>query len=153
MAPRERARYDIVVCSGPVCGEKRGARGVFDELRAELSRQGVNERVRTRWQRCFGRCSRGPNALVRERATGAAGLRSVALSLAGWADEAGGAHSAMYKGLRPDDTAELVREHIVRGGIARRLVDGPPPAPCGEGDQGSEEGDCTGGRERSRGRG
>jgi (2Fe-2S) ferredoxin len=74
-------RYSILVCRGPECGGNRGSSAIYDELRRELVARGLLDAggpgapgapggrtgaVALGWQSCFGRCTQGPNALVRE---------------------------------------------------------------------------------------
>ena len=61
-----RRTYRVLVCRGPECGDKRGARGVYERLSTLIADGGLGERVELAWQSCFGRCTQGPNVLVRE---------------------------------------------------------------------------------------
>lgn len=135
-------RYEILICCGPTCGDRRGARDVYEGFRAALARRGLSERVNFAWQRCFGRCARGPNALVRERSGAAAetslGAGNQPTPTPSEARRAGGAShqsplgepacpAAMYSGLRGCDADLVVREHVGAGRIAYPLAESPPP--------------------------
>jgi (2Fe-2S) ferredoxin len=114
-------RYVIMVCRGPTCGKKRNAQALYDALRALIDVHGLAGRVELGWKVCFGRCTRGPNALVRECDPGAPeGNAGFGLSLA----LEGGA-SAFYTGLTPSDASALIGEHVLGGAIVKRLIDGP----------------------------
>lgn len=58
--------FRIVVCRGPECGDRRGSRAIYDVLRAAIATHGLADRCELAWQSCFGRCTQGPNVLVRE---------------------------------------------------------------------------------------
>lgn len=115
--------YQILVCRGPTCGKRRNAQGVFDALRAAASARGVAQRVELGWKVCFGRCTRGPNALVRELVGPAEGFGLGALGP--------GRNAALYGALGPSDADELIRSHVMAGTIVERLAGGASEA--GEG--------------------
>jgi (2Fe-2S) ferredoxin len=114
-------RYVIMVCRGPTCGKKRNSQALYDALSALIDAHRLAPRVELGWKVCFGRCTRGPNALVRECGPGApergAGL-GLSLALRGGA-------SAFYTGLKPSDASALIGEHVLGGAIVKRLIDGP----------------------------
>ncbi|MBK7072389.1 MAG: hypothetical protein IPH44_08790 [Myxococcales bacterium] len=88
------------------------------------------------WQSCFGRCSQGPNVLVREVV--AAPIRR---GLADLPQRLGGgprAATALYNHVSPVHAAEIVASHIGRGAVVRHLIEplvaaspaAPPPRPA-----------------------
>jgi NADP-reducing hydrogenase subunit HndC len=113
-------KFRVVVCRGPECGEKRCSRTVYEALAAAIAARGLDGSVRLDWQSCFGRCTQGPNVLVREEADASAQPRFV------FATAGRGGRSALYNGVSPHDALELIDEHVVRGRLVRRLIE--PPA-------------------------
>lgn len=111
-------RYEIIVCLGPTCGDERGARDVYDEVCALVSSSRLDDRVDIRWQSCFGRCSRGPVALVREQLPSAEPL-----FLHAPVPSAAGARAAMCFGVRPADAAFLIQTHVLDRAIVHHLAD------------------------------
>lgn len=77
------------------------------------------------WQSCFGRCSQGPNVLVRELLPPPAGPTLGT----GFATVPGprGA-TALYNGVDADKAERIVAEHIVGGRIIRELIELPQVA-------------------------
>jgi (2Fe-2S) ferredoxin len=116
-------RYRILVCRGPECGDRRGSRAVYDAFRDELARTGLAEHCELGWQSCFGRCTQGPNCLVREMVHAAPPSRFMFAQLPG----PRGA-TALYNHLDTVNVAEVVSEHVARGVVVRRLIDPPQPA-------------------------
>jgi (2Fe-2S) ferredoxin len=58
-------KFRIVICRGPECGDRRGSAVLHAAFRDALDRHAV-EGTECDWQSCFGRCTQGPNVLVRE---------------------------------------------------------------------------------------
>lgn len=120
-------RYRIVVCRGPECGDKRNSRAVHEAFVRAVTSAQVAHRCELEWQSCFGRCSQGPNALVRElAATPAAAPRFAFADLP--AARGGGARmaTALYNRLAPEHAAEIVASHVVRGVVVSRLIERIP---------------------------
>jgi (2Fe-2S) ferredoxin len=118
------ARYEILVCRGPTCGGRRNSEAIVDAVRALVSSHRLEARVTLGHQNCFGRCTRGPNALVRELVVGGEpvfGLTSLARLRAG-------GRAAFYAGLEPADARALIVEHVLGGAIVERLLDDAPDA-------------------------
>lgn len=111
------------MCRGPECGAKRNSQAVYEAFRKRLAERGLEERVELGWQSCFGRCTQGPNALVREVEEGEAERRFLFAS-----PLARRGRSALYNGLEPRDVVEVIEEHILRGRIVRRLIRSPARA-------------------------
>jgi (2Fe-2S) ferredoxin len=123
-------RFRVLVCRGPECGDKRNSREVYDQFRRVLEDRGAVANVDLRWQSCFGRCSQGPNCLIREIVT-APGQPEQRFVFAALPSRRG--VTALYNGVTPADVAELTDRHILGGHIVRRLIRRPrmaaAPAP------------------------
>lgn len=75
------------------------------------------------WQSCFGRCSQGPNVLVREIVEKSALPRLGT----GFATVPGARGvTALYNGVDADKAERIVIEHILGGRIVREYIE--PPA-------------------------
>jgi (2Fe-2S) ferredoxin len=118
-------RYKILVCRGPECGDRRGSRVVYEAFRQALEAGGLAEGTELGWQSCFGRCSQGPNALVKEIQPGeqdfafasVPGPRGV---------------TALYNRLDPQKAKRVVAEHLESGVIVRELIERPAPLATAE---------------------
>ncbi|MBP6846171.1 MAG: (2Fe-2S) ferredoxin domain-containing protein [Kofleriaceae bacterium] len=129
-------RYRIVVCRGPDCGDRRDSASVHAALTRAVADAGLGAVCELDWQSCFGRCSQGPNVLVREVV--AAPIRR---GLADLPQRLGGgprAATALYNHVSPVHAAEIVASHIGRGAVVRHLIEplvaaspaAPPPRPA-----------------------
>jgi len=106
-------RYHIRVCRGPECGERHGSKAIYDAFRHAIAAAGLGERVDLGWQSCFGRCTQGPNVLVREVTQGSpAGSERIPAT-------------ALYNGVDVVHVDEVVHEHLERGVVVRALVRWP----------------------------
>lgn len=114
-------KYRIVVCRGPECGDRRGSAALYDVFRSALEAHGVREQAELAWQSCFGRCTQGPNALVRELVDAPGPTLG-----SGFATPPGprGA-TALYNHLDAERIDRVVTAHIVGGKIARELIERP----------------------------
>jgi (2Fe-2S) ferredoxin len=90
-------RRHILICTGPRCGGERGSARIRQELRREFVRQAIPVTIKDTECLCFGLCSYGPNVIVYPDAV-------------------------VYSGVRPQDVAEIVRQHLVRGKVVERLL-------------------------------
>jgi NADP-reducing hydrogenase subunit HndC len=86
----------MLVCAGTACESNRGI-DLYQALHREIKAQGVSEDVQLVKTGCFGFCAQGPIVKVLP-------------------DE------AFYVQVGPDDAAELVAEHIVKGRRVDRLL-------------------------------
>jgi (2Fe-2S) ferredoxin len=109
--------FKILVCRGPNCGDKRGSQAIYREFEAELCQRGV--RACLEWQSCFGRCTQGPNVLVREISAQQAEMRR-SLATPGLV---GGRLTALYNGVTIARVGEIIEGHLVRGQIQRQLIE------------------------------
>jgi len=113
-------RFRIVICRGPECGDRRGSAALHEVFRSALETHGVRERCELVWQSCFGRCTQGPNVLVREILTQEPALGTGFATLPG----PRGA-TALYKRTDPARAERIVVQHVVRGQIVRELIEPP----------------------------
>jgi (2Fe-2S) ferredoxin len=115
-------RFKIVICRGPECGEQRGSAELHPVFANALDAHGARERVEVSWQSCFGRCTQGPNVLVRELIEPAPG----AIVSAGFATLPGprGA-TALYNRIDSTRAPRIVREHVIGGEIVRDFIERP----------------------------
>ena len=115
-------RYKIVICRGPECGDQRNSAALHDVFASALEAQGLRDHVELVWQSCFGRCTQGPNVLVREIVDAPAG----ALVGFGFASLPGprGA-TALYNRVDSTRAARIVAEHVLGGQIVREFVERP----------------------------
>lgn len=115
-------RFKIVICRGPECGEQRGSAVLHDAFAGALEAHGLRERVEISWQSCFGRCTQGPNVLVRELVDAPEGaiVGSAFTALPG----PRGA-TALYNRVDSTKAIRIVVEHVIGGEIVRELVERP----------------------------
>jgi (2Fe-2S) ferredoxin len=112
------ATLSVIVCNGPVCGDRRGSARLLEHAQARVAERGLADRVSVRTEVCLGHCLRGPNILV---ASGDPGLAAVG--------EAPGV-SVLYNHMTIEDLDRVIERHLV-GGIAVRALTNLPPIPIG----------------------
>jgi (2Fe-2S) ferredoxin len=126
-----RRRFKIVICRGPECGDCRGSAELAPAFQAALERHvgagptGLAE-VELEWQSCFGRCSQGPNVLVRELIPPPAGGPRLGTGFATVPGPRGA--TALYNGVDAEKAERIVTEHVVGGRIIRELIELPKVA-------------------------
>lgn len=125
----------VVVCRGPVCGDRRDAAALSAHLIESIARRGLGDRIRVSEEVCLGHCLRGPNVLVCEsddpmnpgqvdRVAGGGGV-------------AGGANGSVGVGLTSERTVlynrmtiadldRVIDRHLVGGIAVRPLMHRPP---------------------------
>jgi len=115
-------RFKIVICRGPECGGRRGSATLYDVFTSALEAHGAREHTELAWQSCFGRCTQGPNVLVREILT----TEPTAMLGSGFATLPGprGA-TALYNRIDAQRAAHIVAEHVKGGQIVRDYVERP----------------------------
>jgi (2Fe-2S) ferredoxin len=115
-------RFKIVICRGPECGDRHGSAALHDVFRAALVAHGAEAHTELVWQSCFGRCTQGPNVLVREVLTGdaAPALGSGFATLPGPRGT-----TALYNRVDRQRVVHVVAEHVVEGRIVREYVERP----------------------------
>jgi (2Fe-2S) ferredoxin len=102
-------RYQILVCRGPECGDKRRSselHATFQEL-LKTTPLGGNEAILDHYS-CFGRCQRGPNVLVREMKP-TENLRMILLM------PTAGPGAYLYNMVKPGEVRQIVEEHLANG--------------------------------------
>jgi (2Fe-2S) ferredoxin len=94
---------------------------LHEAFRSALEAQGVRDGVELSWQSCFGRCTQGPNVLVREIvADQAPALGSGFATLPG----PRGA-TALYNRMDTTRAEQVVAHHVVGGRIVREFIERP----------------------------
>ena len=114
-------RFKIVICRGPECGDRRGSALLHDAFRAAIEAHGARDRCELAWQSCFGRCTQGPNVLVREivgSATPTGGL-----GLATLPGPRG--VTALYNRIDAARAERIVVEHVNGAQILREFIERP----------------------------
>jgi len=121
-------RFRIVICRGPECGDRRGSAELHDAFRSALDANHAREYAELAWQSCFGRCTQGPNVLVREVVTPEPG----GLTGGGFATLPGPRGlTALYNRFDTSRTGPVVVQHILGGQIVRDFIERPGPAGIG----------------------
>jgi (2Fe-2S) ferredoxin len=118
-------RYRIVICRGPECGDRRGSAALHDAFCSALDAGGVRESCEVVWQSCFGRCTQGPNVLVRELLPPVAASQSsqFGFGLATLPGPRG--TTALYNRVDRERVERVVALHIVAGQIVREYIERP----------------------------
>jgi (2Fe-2S) ferredoxin len=114
-------RFKIVICRGPECGDRRGSAELYDTFHRALEACDVRDRTELVWQSCFGRCTQGPNVLVREQLAEAS--PSLGAGLATLPGPRGA--TALYNHIDHVRVERVVAVHVCRGEIVREFVERP----------------------------
>lgn len=109
-----------MICRGPECGDRRGSAVLHDAFRDALEKHGVRDVAEIAWQSCFGRCTQGPNVLVREILTAEPTLGSGFATLPGPRGT-----TALYNRIDPARAETIVTLHVRDGQIIRELIERP----------------------------
>jgi (2Fe-2S) ferredoxin len=124
------SRFRIVICRGPDCGDKRGSRDLRACFAKEAADLGASHLIELDWWSCFGRCSQGPNVLVRPVPTRPESFLS--------APATRGPRTALYNGvtITSDAVRRIIQSHVIQGILLPDLVRAPeakypPTAPLG----------------------
>jgi (2Fe-2S) ferredoxin len=118
-------RFAILVCRGPECGDKRDSASVYAAFETALRDAApLEETVELGRYSCFGRCRRGPNVLVREI------LPSENPTLVRLMPTAG-PRAVLYYGVRPDEAARVIEEHVRKGNKLEDLATRNAPETSG----------------------
>ena len=110
----------MLVCRGPECGDRRDSRRVYEAFRQAIEARGLADTTELGWQSCFGRCTQGPNALVKEILAGEPAFAFAALP-------GPRGVTALYNRLDAVKAHRVVAEHLERGVIVRELIERPAP--------------------------
>jgi (2Fe-2S) ferredoxin len=116
-------RFKIVICRGPECGDRRGSVVLRDAFRTMLDAHGAQEHTELVWQSCFGRCTQGPNVLVREILPTEQALPSLGSGFATLPGPRGA--TALYNRVDTERVEHVVAEHVVGGQIVREYIERP----------------------------
>jgi (2Fe-2S) ferredoxin len=114
-------RFKIVVCRGPECGDRRGSAALHEVFRSALEAHDARDRAELMWQSCFGRCTQGPNVLVREVV--AAEQPSLGTGFATLPGPRGA--TALYNRMDSARVERVVVQHVIGGQIVRELIERP----------------------------
>lgn len=106
----------VIVCTGPVCGERRGSGALVEHLRVRVLARGLEGRVSVREEVCLGHCLRGPNILVADGDDALAGVGAAS------------ARAVLYNQMTIESVDRVVERHLV-GGMAVRALTNLPPIP------------------------
>ena len=98
-------RSHILVCGGTGCTSS-GSPQIMDSLKHELKRQGLEDEVAVVETGCHGLCALGPIMIVYPDA-------------------------AFYSMVQPEDVAEIVSEHLLKGRVVTRLLYQETVSPMG----------------------
>ena len=114
-------RFRIVICRGPECGDRHGSAALHDVFQAQLAEHGAQAHTELTWQSCFGRCTQGPNVLVREILT----CETPTLGT-GFATLPGPrGTTALYNRVDGQRVARVVSAHVMGGQIVREYIERP----------------------------
>jgi (2Fe-2S) ferredoxin len=102
-------KYQILICRGPECGDKRHSSEVMAALQLELRSNPLdgNEATLDLYS-CFGRCQRGPNVLVREVKANENQRMILLMPTAG-------PGAFLYHRVSPADAKQIITEHVAAG--------------------------------------
>jgi (2Fe-2S) ferredoxin len=113
-------RFKIIVCRGPECGDRRGSAALHELFRSALEANGARERAELVWQSCFGRCTQGPNVLVRELVSEEPKLGSGFATLPGPRGV-----TALYNRMDAGRVERVIVQHVIGGQIIREFIERP----------------------------
>jgi (2Fe-2S) ferredoxin len=109
-----------VICRGPECGDRRGSAILHDAFKSAIEANDAREKCELAWQSCFGRCTQGPNVLVRELLTTEPTLGTGFATLPGPRGS-----TALYNRIDPARAERIIVRHVVEGQIIREFVERP----------------------------
>ena len=115
-------RFKVVICRGPECGDRRGSAALHDAFKAAVAATGVEPRCELAWQSCFGRCTQGPNVLVRELVDQPA-APSLGFGLATMPGPRG--VTALYNHVDASRAEKIVQQHVGEAQIVREFIERP----------------------------
>jgi (2Fe-2S) ferredoxin len=110
-----------VICRGPECGDRKGSSALQALFHHALEANQARETTEVAWQSCFGRCTQGPNVLVRELVADSGPQIG-----SGFATMPGprGA-TALYNHIDGSRVERVVLEHVVGGRVIREFIERP----------------------------
>ena len=90
-------------------------------FRSALARHNARDCAELVWQSCFGRCTQGPNVLVREIVTEQApGLGTGFATLPGPRGV-----TALYNRIDAERVERVVTQHVIGGQVVREFIERP----------------------------
>ncbi|MBU5450342.1 NADH-quinone oxidoreductase subunit NuoF [Acetivibrio sp. MSJd-27] len=89
-------RAHVLVCGGTGCTSSGSAK-IQEEFTKEIQKKGLENEVKVVQTGCFGLCALGPIVIVYPE-------------------------GAFYSMVKPEDVAEIVEEHLLKGRIVQRLL-------------------------------
>ncbi len=89
-------RAHVLICGGTGCTSS-GSQSIQQAFTEQLEKNGLTEEIKIVQTGCFGLCALGPVVIVHPEGT-------------------------FYSRVTPDDVAEIVSEHLLKGRIVERLV-------------------------------
>ncbi len=89
-------RAHVLVCGGTGCTSS-GSGKILKEFETQLAEKGLDKEVKVVQTGCFGLCALGPIVIVYPE-------------------------GAFYSMVKPEDVAEIVEEHLLKGRIVQRLL-------------------------------
>ncbi|MBE7051514.1 MAG: NADH-quinone oxidoreductase subunit NuoF [Ruminococcaceae bacterium] len=92
----ELARGHVLVCGGTGCTSSGSAK-IIEQFESCLSEKGLQDEIKVVQTGCFGLCALGPIVIVYPE-------------------------GAFYSMVTPEDVAEIVEEHLLKGRIVKRLL-------------------------------
>ena len=115
-------RFRIIICRGPECGDRRGSAQLHELFRSSLEANGARDHAELTWQSCFGRCTQGPNVLVRELVSdpGGPALGTGFATLPGPRGV-----TALYNRMDESRIDRVVVQHVNNGQIVREFIERP----------------------------
>jgi (2Fe-2S) ferredoxin len=123
-----RRRFRIVICRGPECGDRRGSAVLHDAFSRAIELHAAHDVAELGWQSCFGRCTQGPNVLVRELVPPAPG----GLTSGGFATLPGPRGvTALYNRFDTTCAEPVIARHVLGGQIVREYIERPGAAGIG----------------------
>lgn len=114
-------KFRIVICRGPECGDRRGSAALHERFRGLVETHGVRERCEVAWQSCYGRCTQGPNVLVREILAAEPPKFGIGLATLPGPRSL----TALYNRVDAERAERIILEHVVQERIARDLIESP----------------------------
>lgn len=115
-------RFKIVICRGPECGDRRGSSALQTLFHSALEANAARDTAEVAWQSCFGRCTQGPNVLVRE-IVAADQTPSIGSGFATMPGPRGA--TALYNRMDGSRVERVVVQHVVGGQIVRDFIERP----------------------------
>ncbi len=111
-----------MICRGPECGDRRGSATLHDAFCSALDTADVRGSCEVVWQSCFGRCTQGPNVLVRELVPPDPS-QTIGVGLATLPGPRG--LTALYNHIDRERVERVVTLHVVAGQIVREYIERP----------------------------